>query len=331
MQNHAFTKPPATSDSNDLARLCVLKIPSVQELLSKRSPLFPFKMTFAEVFSNPLFIFHTSASTGIPKPLMYTRDTTARNMTMVSMDPPSGFESQDKIAVQFGNVMVAPTSRGISSAKGLVDELEKTPADIAFIVPSTEQEPSQSLKLLDFCANNLEMNMYCVGDLPQSIGDVIASKIRLVNQYGASELGLIVYSHSDMGERGSRSRLYIEHLTSVALNDRTNLINLKRMIGLVQPNQQIALVQLKGHRATEDWKYVQFHPDTGAELRPVTNDINELYIEYPTRNLFVGHLSKDKEDLWRWHARADDIIVVLNGEKTNAISMEQYIVSFSQP
>ena len=131
---------------------------------------------------------------------------------------------------------------------------------------------------------------------------MIASKIRLLNQYGASELGLI------------------------------------------------ALVQSKGHRAIEDWKYVQFHPDTGGELRPVTNDLDELYIvrdlkneqqqptftlfpdlqEYPTRNLFVRHPSKDKEGLWRWHARADDILVFLNGEKTNPVSMEQYIVSFSQ-
>lgn len=197
--------------------------------------------------------------------------------------------------------MIAPTSGAIPSAQGLVDGLKKTPADIAFIVPSIVQELSQSPKLLDFCANNLEMIMYCGGDLPQSIGNVIASKIRLVNQYGASELGMI------------------------------------------------ALVQSKAHRAIEDWKYVQFHPDTGAELRSVTNDIHELYIvrdpkkeqqqptftffpdlqEYPTRDLFVRHPSKDKEDLWRWHARADDIIVFLNGEKTNPISMEQYIVSRS--
>lgn len=36
--------------------LRVLEIPSVQELLSQKSPLFPFKMTFSEAFSKPLFI-----------------------------------------------------------------------------------------------------------------------------------------------------------------------------------------------------------------------------------------------------------------------------------
>lgn len=126
--------------------------------------------------------------------------------------------------------MIAPTSVAIATAQGLVDGLKKTPADIAFIVPSIVQELSRSPELLDFCAKNLEMIMYAGGDLPQSIGDVIASKIRLVNQYGASELGLI--SH----------------------------------------------VQSKGHRDLEDWKYVNFHPGTGAELRHVTDDIHELYI-----------------------------------------------------
>jgi long-subunit acyl-CoA synthetase (AMP-forming) len=31
--------------------------------------------------------------------------------------------------------------------------------------------------------------------------------------------------------------------------------------------------------------------------------------------------------MWAWCARADDIIVFLNGEKTNPISMEQHIVA----
>lgn len=195
--------------------------------------------------------------------------------------------------------MIAPTSGEIPSAQGLVEGLKKSPADIAFIVPSIVQELSQSPELLDYCAKNLEMIMFCGGDLTQSIGDVVSSKIRLVNQYGASELGLI------------------------------------------------ALIQSKSHRDPGDWKYVEFHPDTGAQFRHVTDDVYELCIarhpkleqqqpsftffpelqEYPTRDLFVRHPAKDKSNMWRWVARADDVIVFINGEKTNPISMEQHIVS----
>lgn len=47
--------------------------------------------------------------------------------------------------------------------------------------------------------------------------------------------------------------------------------------------------------------------------------------EYRTKDLFTQH--PEIPDLWRWCARADDIIVFLNGEKTNPISMEQHIVA----
>lgn len=161
------------------------------------------------------------------------------------------------------------------------------------------QDLAQNPNLLDYCAKNLELIIYCGGDLPQAIGDVIASKIRLVNQFGASELGLT-----------------------------PNLIS-------------------KTNRSSEDWKYVQFHPELGLELRHVTDGVHELYAvrdprlkelqptftifpniqEYASRDLFARHPSEDKKDLWSWQARADDIIVFLNGEKTNPNSMEQHIIA----
>ena len=83
------------------------------------------------------------------------------------------------------------------------------------------------------------------------------------------------------------------------------------------------------------------------ELRHITDGIHELYAvrdpelkelqptftvfsdiqEYASRDLFVRHASKDKQHVWSWQARADDIIVLLNGEKTNLNPMEQHIVS----
>ena len=195
--------------------------------------------------------------------------------------------------------MIAPASGAIPSAEGLVEGLKKTPADIAFIVPSIVQELSQNSELLDYCSKNLEAIIYCGGDLPESVGNIVASKIRLFNQFGATELGLTA---------------------------------------------QILSMQ---NRGPGDWKYAQFHPDIGIELRKVADDIYELYAirnyekrhqqptftifpdaqEYASRDLFTRHQSENKSDLWSWRARADDIIVFLNGEKTNPISMEQHIVS----
>ena len=66
-----------------------------------------------------------------------------------------------------------------------------------------------------------------------------------------------------------------------------------------------------------DWKYVHIHPDIGIELRHVTQNIHELYAvlnsekiqqqptftifpdtqEYASRDLFIRHPSKRKQDL----------------------------------
>ena len=193
--------------------------------------------------------------------------------------------------------MIAPTSGTISTAEGLVEGLKKTSADVAFIVPSIVLELSQNPELLDYCSKNLEAIIYCGGDMPESIGSIVASKIKLFNQFGATELGL----------------------TAQVLSDHD--------------------------REPGDWKYAQFHPNIGLQLREMTDGIHELYAirdpriedqqptftifpdaqEYASRDLFVRHPSKP--DLWSWRARADDIIVFLNGEKTNPISMEQHIVS----
>ena len=193
--------------------------------------------------------------------------------------------------------MIAPISAALPSGSGLVAGLSKTSANIAFIVPSIVQDLSQDPALLGYCAQHLDAILYCGGDLPQAIGDIVAAKIKLFNQFGATELGLT-----------------------------PNILSLK-------------------DRSNADWKYVQFHPKLGLELRHVADDVFELYavrnpklkdyqytftlfpdqMEYASRDLFVRH--PDKPDLWKWKARADDIIVFLNGEKTNPISMEQHITA----
>lgn len=78
-----------------------------------------------------------------------------------------------------------------------------------------------------------------------------------------------------------------------------------------------------------DWRFVHFHPDTGADFEAVTEDMSEFVIRrsekypqfcfstqghgqedsdiYRTKDLFVPHPTVP--DAWSWRARADDIIV----------------------
>lgn len=199
-------------------------------------------------------------------------------------------------AVPFQVIPVAPATVGIVTAQGLVEALEQTPADIAVLVPSVVAELSQDPELLSRCASFLKLILYIGGDLPQGIGDRVAAQIPLRCWWGASECGI--------------------------------------------PHQIIP-----PSLGPNDWRYIQFHPSVGAVFQPVADGVYELVMrrdddlpqvcfsirgqeeldEYRTKDLFQPHPSVP--DAWCWRARADDIIVFLNGEKTNPVSMEHYVVS----
>lgn len=152
--------------------------------------------------------------------------------------------------------------------------------------------------LLARCAQHLELILYAGGDLPQALGDRVAAVIPLRCWWGASECGL---PHQ-----------------------------------LVPPNL-----------GPNDWRYIRFHPSVGTDFDKVTDDEYELVIRrdenlqktqtcfsirghedldhYRTKDLFHAHPTIP--DAWCWRARADDIIVFLNGEKANPVPMEQYVVA----
>ncbi|KAJ6081901.1 NRPS-like enzyme [Penicillium canescens] len=318
--------PSAVTTIANAVNVKIVGIPSVDELLKIEYPVFPFVKTLTTNGSENLFIVHTSGSTGIPKPIYFTNEAAARSIRMIRMDPPKSFDGLYPMtlgkrffitfppfhvtylicnvfnSIPFGTVMVAPISATIISARGIVEGIKQTPVDGAFAIPSIVQELAQDPELLEFCAKNLDIIVYGGGDLPQDIGDRVASKVKLVNQYGASELGLIPMLFS------------------------------------------------KSNRDPMDWKYIEIHPAMGIEFRHVTDSQHELVIvrnadleenqptfsygggftelqEYSSRDLFIPHPDPNKKNFWKWHARKDDIIVFLNGEKTNPISMEQQILS----
>ncbi|THC89059.1 hypothetical protein EYZ11_011499 [Aspergillus tanneri] len=317
-------RPPPVTTILEAHKLDVLEVPGVDDLLSKEYPYFKYSKSFPEAASDKLAAIHTSGSTGIPKPIFFTHDSARKHMRMASLEPPEGFVSQDSwgvgkraflslppfhaagiaytlfIAPPIGMTIVCATSGGLPTGAGIAEAVKKTPFDAAIVVPSILQELAQNPELLDFISKNLGYLLYAGGDLPQPLGDTVASKIKLVNQFGASEVGMMALIHS-----------------------KTNRDPLK------------------------DWRYLHFHPEMGVELRRVTDDEYELFMirtperegqqvpftmfpdlhEYSTKDLFVRHPDPNKPDLWRWSARADDVIVFLNGEKTNPVSLEQHITA----
>lgn len=75
-------------------QLQVLRSPGVEELLDRPYPHYPFRKTFEEARSEPLVVVHTSGTTSLPKPIIYTHDFAASYIQLGQLAPPPGFESQ---------------------------------------------------------------------------------------------------------------------------------------------------------------------------------------------------------------------------------------------
>ncbi|ETS77458.1 hypothetical protein PFICI_11332 [Pestalotiopsis fici W106-1] len=302
-----------------------LQVPSVDALLSKVHPKYVYAKTWQKGLADPMMCIHTSGSTGVPKPLIWTQETILKQWNSAGSPAPEGSQSLEHLylgkrvmvtpppfhgaglgqfffyAIPFGNVVIAPAAEAIVTAQGLVDALKETPADVALLVPSVVAELAQSPALLDYCSQHLELIVYIGGDLPQAIGNVVAAKVPLRCQWGASEVGMP------------------QQLIPAELDPKT------------------------------DWRYIRFHPCAGAVFEEVADGLFELVIRrdpalasaqttftirgkdlehldsYRTKDLFVPHPTV--ADAWSWKARADDIIVFLNGEKTNPVTMEQHVVA----
>ncbi|TVY14249.1 Non-canonical non-ribosomal peptide synthetase FUB8 [Lachnellula arida] len=303
--------------------------PSVEELLAKKYPPYILNKTFQDLRHTPIVVMHTSGTTGLPKPIIWTHDTCMQVLNAKGCETPVGASSVEGSllngkrvivtlppfhgallaqlmvgAIPYGNVVIAPVAAAIPTAQGVVNALKKSPADVAILVPSVVAELAQNPELLEYCAAHLETIIYIGGDLPQNDGDRVAAKLYLRCLWGATETGIV-------------PQLLPPELLPSTASGRSL------------------------------WRYVRFPPCVGAIFDEVTDGVYELVVrhekalaemqpcftvpgidqleQYCTKDLFERH--PDVSDLWCWRARADDIIVFLNGEKTNPISMEQHIMA----
>ena len=302
-------------------KLHVIEVPSIDELMSKRHPHYPFTKTFDEASHEPLLAFHTSGSTGLPKPIVWSHAFAAAYVKMTQLDPPSGFESQDRLfqanrllfmlppfhaanhctslcnAINNRTSIIYPLAAAIPTAQVMVDALKHTTADVALVPPTIVADVGKDSAMLEFVAQRLDTLLFAGGDVPQAFGHPVASRMQLVNIYGASEMG-------------------------------------------VPP-----AIRPEGAWSREDWKYVNIHPDTGVEFEHCSDDLYELCLvrnpriesyqpvfklypdlqKFRSDDLFSRHPTKP--GLWKHQGRADDIIVFLTGEKTNPTTMEEHINS----
>ncbi|MCJ1308867.1 hypothetical protein MMC25_002522 [Agyrium rufum] len=306
---------PAVTEILAVHPMRSLRIPSLDKLLTENYPHYPYDKTYDEAAKDPVVCLHTSGSTGLPKPVVLNHAFCAGLEIMSRIPTTKGYESVNGkmlgckmfsvmpffhaggfylslvTAVLTHMVIVFPPP-GPPSVEVIANTIEAARPDLAFLPPSIIEDIGQNPKLLEKISC-LGYIMCAGGAISKASGDALFSKIRIVNNFGATEFGFI----------------------------------------------PLLLVD------TEDWNYIHPHESGNVEFRPQGDGLYELVLvrapdlkdcsvvfhvfpeldEWHTKDLFSPHPSK--AGLWTHCGRSDDIIVFLNGEKTNPISMEQHLQS----
>ncbi|KAI9811859.1 MAG: putative NRPS-like protein biosynthetic cluster [Pycnora praestabilis] len=315
MKSRAFELKDKVSD------LECIPYSSFDEMAEGRSEHYPFDKVFAEVEFDPILIVHTSGSTGSPKPITLSHGgfslwdnhrnipkTPGRRNQDYSLFnfpgdpnggkyyttyPPfhlAGFVNMIVLPIVYESTLVLGPADRPASGQLVSEIMKQLPLRAIMCPPTVLEQLLQEPDGLDQAAK-LSFIIYTGGPLSPSAGDRLSQVTDVCQLYGSTETGVIA-----------------------------------------------AYVPLR-----ENWMWFEFQPVYGNKMEHVDEDIYEMVIprdmslkwirgichqfpevaEWRTRDLFKKHPSKP--NLWRFHGRRDDILVLGTGEKFNPVPMEQII------
>nr|ARJ54151.1 nonribosomal peptide synthetase [Ramalina conduplicans] len=297
--------------------LSSLMIGSLDELLNaEEGPVVPYQPDFDEAVDDPIVVLHSSGSTGLPKPVVMTHGTFAvmdndrnfptvpgrknHDLTLFDFDgaesriyepfPPfhvGGFFYKIVLPLYTRTIPVFGPSLRPPSGALVATILKQQHVRGCILPPAVAEQLLHEPDGLD-CFKQLDVFCYAGGPLSQATGDIISSVTSVCQFYGGTEIG-----------------------------------------------QVRQLVPQGGN-----WPFMEFHPNAKIELRPSDDDAYEMIIfpdegfcglnhnfpevkEWQTKDLFKQHPTK--ENLWRFHGRKDDIIVLSSGEKLYPVPMEKQL------
>ncbi|KEF56727.1 uncharacterized protein A1O9_06917 [Exophiala aquamarina CBS 119918] len=288
--------------------------PTLAEMLAGRTVPYPFSKTFDEAENDWAIIIHSSGSTGLPKLVPMTNGYLAvqdrfslipempdgRRAIWTVMAPDERCLCINPLFHLMGlNMLQESIFHGIPTILGpdrpmtaeiLADILTTTKPTIGILPPSLIEDLSRS-EVGRVALSSLRTTITGGAALSQDVAARISKLTRLVSVYGASEIGTVA-----------------------------------------------CLIP----KSKDDYNYLEWHPKYGIIMDPVDDGLYEAVLrrsstsdfqavwhsfpelqEYRTNDLFTKH--PEREGLWLYTGRRDDVIVLSNGEKFNPINMEKYI------
>ncbi|GAM40011.1 hypothetical protein TCE0_034f12025 [Talaromyces pinophilus] len=296
-------------------------VPELEELLDEGPvPAYPYTKTFAEARKDPCLTLHTTGSTGLPKPITWKLEILSTyeawrtipyigeyvSMTEVYQEAQraynamplfhtSGLNTGITMSLLLGVTTVFGAANVVPNAT-YADEMHKyAGVDASIGPPSIYEDLSHETASLDRL-DTLRYVLVCGAPLSQVAGEIISKRTRLISNFGATETA--------------------------------------------------CLPRLAPGR--EDWSYYYWHPThSGIEMREYMDDLYELFIvrkpelelyqgifstfpdlhEYSMNDIYSKHPDPSKGFLYKWRGRADDVIVLSNGEKIAPALMEAGLMS----
>ncbi|KAI2640771.1 hypothetical protein GGS26DRAFT_539733 [Hypomontagnella submonticulosa] len=274
---------------------------------------YPYMKTFSEAKAEPFIVLHTSGSTGLPKPIIQTHGTISPIdlfMTLSSLGYRPTFPAMctgKRVYVAFplfhsaGIIMLLasiyagftvvlgpfPPSADVANAvhvHGNVQVSSFAPTTLADLV----KEP-QHLENL----GRLEYIVYGGGPCPKPVGDLVATKTRLLNVVGTTECGLLP--------------------CQVCEPEDWDYLSLSPVLGYEYRHHSGDLYE---QVIVRNSKFEQYQGIFATFPELTEWGMKDLYSKHPT-----------KEDIWLYKGRSDDIIVFSTGEKLNPLDMESIISS----
>ncbi|KAL5001185.1 hypothetical protein BDV10DRAFT_160809 [Aspergillus recurvatus] len=314
----------AVTELTAISGVTAVQAPGLVDLLSDTTLAneYPYWDTFQDASDKPLVVFHTSGSTGMPKPVTFVHS------AMAAADSLRGLYSEESYRVSVHRVIDAAETiyNGcpLFHTAGFVVSFFTVFSGCVTVIgpPNQPSSPQMFKEVLD--------STHAQGALlPPLVIDQIAQEPAMVDE--AAKLKFLTYGG------GSLSRA-----AGDLLSKRTNLIN---VLGSSECGLFGAFMTEPDH-----WDWFHFaEKEMGIEWEPIDEDKdkpeffemvvrrNELpqkqavFANFPDldewhmRDIFYRHPTIPY--YYKYQSRKDDVIVFSTGEKTNPIDVEAGISS----
>lgn len=344
--------PPLANEILNHHPMRTFTIPPLETLLSSTPNPYPYTKTFAQTRQSPFVALHTSGTTGLPKPIIWTHDWAASYIASLTLPTPAGRQGMQ-------DVYFHPRKRGLYlfppfHASGVIGHVmlglctgtilvtpppTRSPAEavevgvrIAEYLSSTDERTGCARGAIDFVA------------LPPPHVEFLGANTALLRRLSA-RVPVATWSGGDVSSKAggavSREMRLFGSLGSTELG----------MWPVVSPGAR----WVEGVGGEEGWHYVRFHPGLGLRfdgvggcgegevcecvivkngtegdgkneeelwVQPIfkiMNDGNEVRLG----DLFVRH--PRHAGLWKHFGRADDLLTFVSGEKFHPAEAERRI------